>query len=277
MRRSVFFAAVAAVMAFCSCSPVSYVLELEHRASSHSGLDLSGKSMALVYLESANGCDSLFNNRLADVLTMSLEDSFFDGEQGVGLYNLVKDPAGDYASADTASAYVMLLDTDVIMILDTPVLSDTLASGNIRELSTLYVYDSMSPSDEVVALQCKSTVSSLEDVAKAVSVGSYLSAPLMSQWRKDYFEVLYFNDVDSAWFKAVEHAYNMDWEQAMKIWMEFSRSKSFTKAGAAQYNMALACFLNGRNDLAKEWLDMADSNYPCSASRSLREKLTSAR
>lgn len=277
MKRGVLIAVAAAVAALCSCSPVSYVMELEHRSESSSGLDLSGKSISLIYLESENGCDSLFNNRLSDILSMSLENSLFDGNRGVEVYNLVKDPAGDYASVDTASAYVMLLDSDVIMLVDTPVLSDTLASGNIRALSTLYVYDSMAESDEVVALQCRSTVESLEDVAKAVSVGSYLSAPLVSQWRKDYFEVLYFNDVDTSWFDAVEYANDMEWEKAMKIWMEKSRSSNFTKAGAAQYNMALACFVNGQNELAKEWLELAESNISNDAVRRLKEKITSAR
>lgn len=277
MKRGVFFAAVAAAAVVCSCAPLSYVVELERRSESSSGLDLSGKTMSLIYLESENGCDSLFNNRLSDVLSMSLEESFFDGEQGVGVYNLVKDPAGDYASVDTASAYVMLLDSDVIMILDTPVLTDTLASGNIRELSTLYVYDSMGQSDEVLALQCKSTVSSLEDAAKAVSVGSYLSAPLVSQWRKDYFELLYFSDIDASWINAVEYAQNMEWEKAMKIWMEKSLSSSLVKSGAAQYNMALACFLNGQSGLAEEWLTMAESNLSNETVRNLRKKLTSAR
>lgn len=270
-------AAAAVVAALCSCSPLSYVVELEHRSESSSGLDLSGKSMSLIYLESGNGCDSLFNNRLSDMLSMSLEESFFDGNQGVGVYNLVKDPSGDYASIDTASAYVMLLDSDVIMILDTPALTDTLPSGNIRALSTLYVYDSMAQNDEVLSLQCKSTVSSLEDVAKAVSVGSYLSAPLVSQWRKDYFEVLYFDDIDASWVEAVKYADKLEWDKAMDIWMEKSRSKNIAKSGAAQYNMALACFLNGRKDLAEEWLDLAERNFPNETARSLRKRITSAR
>lgn len=277
MKRGVFFAVLAAAAALCSCAPVSYVMELEQRSPSSSGLDLSGKSMSLIYLESENGCDSLFNNRLADILSFSLEDSFFDGQAGVGVYNLIKDPAGDYASLDTASTYVMLLDSDVIMILDTPVLSDTLASGNVRELSTLYIYDSMSQTDEVVSLQCKSAVSSLDDVAKAISVGSTLSAPLVSTWKKDFFEILYFNDVNSAWYDAVEYAHNMDWEKAMNIWMEFARSKNCIKAGAAQYNMALACFITGQNDLAAEWLELAEQNFPNSAAHSLKGKITSAR
>ena len=277
MKRGVLIAAAAVVAAICSCAPVSYVVELEHRSESSSGLDLSGKSISLIYLESENGCDSLFNNRLSDVLSMSLEDSFFDGNRGVDVYNLVKDPAGDYASIDTASAYVMLLDSDVILLLDTPVLSDTLASGNIRELSTLYVYDSMGQSDEVLTLQCKSIVSSLEDVSRAVSLGSYLSAPLVSQWRKDYFEVLYFNDIDTSWFEAVEYAQNLEWEKAMDIWMEKSRSGNLTKSGAAQYNMALSCFLNGQVELAKEWLALAESNISNDAVRRLKEKITSAR
>ncbi len=277
MKRGFLIAVVAAVAAVCSCSPVSYVLELERRSESSCGLDLSGKSISLIYLESENGCDSLFNNRLSDILSMSLEDSFFDGARGVDVYNLVKDPAGDYASIDTASAYVMLLDSDVILLLDTPALSDTLASGNIRALSTLYVYDSMAGSDEVISLQCKSTVSSLEDISRAVSIGSYLSAPLVSQWRKDYFEVLYFNDIDTSWFEAVEFAHNLEWEKAMEIWIEKSRSSSITKAGAAQYNMALACFLNGQSELAKEWLELAESNISVDEIRRLKEKITSAR
>ena len=49
MKRFLTFASAALMMA--ACSPQAYVMRLEMRNPSSSGLDLDNKSMAVVYLE----------------------------------------------------------------------------------------------------------------------------------------------------------------------------------------------------------------------------------
>ena len=148
--------------ALASCAPSAYVMQMESRKPSESGLDLAGKSLSIVYLESPDGRDSLFNNRAADALAYGLESDLFDGAEAVKVYNLVKDAAGDYASKDTASQYIMLLDSDVVMILDTPEAGESHTGRSFPVVSKLYIYDSMAGEDDgVTTLQVSSSAASL--------------------------------------------------------------------------------------------------------------------
>ena len=63
MKRILTFASV--LVALVACSPQAYVMRLEMRNPSSSGLDLDNKSMAVVYLDNGTYRDSLFNNCFA--------------------------------------------------------------------------------------------------------------------------------------------------------------------------------------------------------------------
>lgn len=261
-----------AAMSFAACSPSAYVLSLESRAPSESGLTLSDKSMSVVYLESPDGSDSLFNNRIADALAYALETEYFEGAEAVKVYNLQKEADGDYSSKDTLSQYIMLLDTDVVMFLDTPAYTPhngTLSSFPIS--SKLYVYDSMNKEEEVVKLNGHVSVSSLTDATKAANIGTSLASPLKSKWKKEDVTVLYFDE--HKWIDALEQAYDMKWDKAMEKWMELARSGNAIKASSAMYNVALGCFILDQYELALEWLERSDKTYPISLNQSLRTKI----
>lgn len=260
--------------AVVSCAPSAYVMQLESRKPSESGLDLSGKSLSVIYLESPDGRDSLFNNRAADALAYSLESEFFDGEESVKVYNLVKDASGDYSSRDTASQYIMLLDSDVVMIIDTPETSGTTAAGHSMVSSRMYVYDSMSgKDDDVTTLQCSSTASSLKDEGRAMNIGNALAKPLRSQWESEMFTVLYFDGLGRKWIDATLLADQLKWDEAITKWMELAQLKDATQSSCARYDIALGCFMLGEYDLALEWLDSSDKTRPLSLNKGLRKRI----
>ena len=266
-------AAVLSGAALVSCGPSAYVMQMESRRPSASGLDLSGKTLSVVYLESPDGRDSLFNNRAADALAYGLETEFFGGEEAVKVYNLVKEPDGDYASRDTASQYIMLLDSDVVMILDTPQSTTGPDGRALPATSKLYVYDSMAgDNDGVTTLQCSSNTVSLTDEGRAANVGNSLLRPLCSRWEEESFTVLYYDS--GKWIDAVLLADDMKWDEAISAWMELSRSRDISKASCACYNVALGCYVMGQYDLALEWLDESDTLRPLSVSDSLRKKIS---
>ena len=268
-----FMAALMASFAFVSCGPASYYLQLESRRPSESGLDLSGKTLSVVYLESENGRDSLFNNRVADALAYGLENEFFDGQEAVGVYNLVKDAEGDYASRDTALQYIMLLDSDVVILLDTPE-SPEIEDGRLRPVtSKLYIYDSMAGKDDgVTSIQCSSNVTGLKDEGRAMAMGTALLKPLRSQWESEQLAVLYCGG-SSKWTEGVILADQMEWPEAIKLWMELAKSKNRTQSSCARYNVALGCYVMGQYGLAKEWLDSSDEMQPLSVSTALRRRI----
>lgn len=263
---------LAGLLFLVSCGPMTYVLPIQSRQPSPSGLDLSGKSMSVIYLEDADSTYSSFNNVMADGLAYTLEMDFFDGEEGVKVYNLLKDPDGDYASVDTASQYVLLLDSDVVMILDTPETDGARISGKIPFVSKLYVYDSMGE-DKVTMLQCKSSVTSFDETAKGVSLGNALASPLMPEWKLEAFSMYYFES-SNKWIKALDHACGGELKEAIDIWMGFVKSDDAFKASAACYNIATACFLLEQKDLAAKWLDMSDSYQPMPLAPGLRKRIS---
>ena len=249
-------------------------MQVESRKPSESGIDLSGKSLSVVYLESPDGRDSLFNNRAADALAYGLESDLFDGAEAVNVYNLTKDAAGDYASKDTASQYIMLLNSDVVMILDTPEAGESHTGRSFPVTSKLYVYDSMAGEDDgVTTLQCSSSAASLTDEGRAMSIGSTLVNPLRSKWEKEQFTVLYFEGLGRKWIDAVLLADDMKWAEAIDLWMDLSKSKNPTVSSCARYDVALGCFMLGQYDLALEWLDASDAVRPLSLNKGLRKRI----
>ena len=91
MKRLLTILAVS--LAISSCGPSSYLMLLDKRQTSPSGMDLAGKSIAVVYLESESGVDSLFNNRLSDLLALGLEEEYFSGARVVDVLHMVKEEA----------------------------------------------------------------------------------------------------------------------------------------------------------------------------------------
>jgi hypothetical protein len=260
--------------ALASCAPSAYVMQMESRKPSESGLDLAGKSLSVVYLESPDGRDSLFNNRAADALAYGLESDLFDGAEAVKVYNLVKDAAGDYASKDTASQYIMLLDSDVVMILDTPEAGESHTGRSFPVVSKLYIYDSMAGEDDgVTTLQVSSSAASLTDEGRAMYMGSALLKPLRSNWQQEQFTVLYFEGLNRKWIDAVLLADDMKWAEAIDIWMDLSKSNNATVSSCARYDVALGCFMMGEYDLALEWLDSSDALRPLSLNNGLRKRI----
>ena len=260
--------------ALASCSPAAYVMQMESRKPSECGLDLAGKSLSVIYLESPDGRDSLFNNRAADALAYGLESDLFDGEEAVQVYNLTKDAAGDYASKDTASQYIMLLNSDVVMILDTPEVGESRTGRSFPVMSKLYVYDSMSGEDDgVTTLQVSSSAASLTDEGRAMNIGSALLKPLRSNWEQEQFIVLYFDGLNRKWIDAVLLADDMKWAEAIDMWMDLSKSNNATVSSCARYDVALGCFMLGEYDLALEWLDSSDALRPLSLNKGLRKRI----
>jgi len=273
MEKSLSLLALALGMALVSCSPSAYVLNLESRRPSESGLDLAGKSLSVIYLESSDGRDSLFNNRAADALAYGLEGEFFDGAEAVKVYNLVKDEDGDYASRDTASQYIMLLDSDVVMILDTPDVRENASGLNPTLASRLYVYDSMAGKDDGVTVLQSTTSTVLSDATRAMNVGNALLKPLRSQWEHETYTVLYFEGLGRKWIDATLKADEMKWADAIELWMDLAKLKNTTQASCAMYDIALGCYMLEQYDLAMEWLDASDKTLPLSLNRGLRKRI----
>ncbi len=275
MKRFVTFAS--AVLMLAACSPQAYVMRLEMRNPSPSGLDLDNKSMAVVYLEDGTYRDSLFNNCFADGLAQGLEKEYFSGKRSVDLYSAYK--AGDeaYTSKDSLQSLVMRLNKDVVFLVDTPDFAPTV--GEKAECSArVYVYDSMNKKDEIKRASAKEKITmSLEEGSMlgsdAQMMGLRLSKPFINTWAPESHSLIYFNGMNDKWVQAIYLAQDMEWEAAREIWMDLAQHRDPMYASCAQYDTALACYMMRQYDLALEWLDLSDKTQVISLSSGLRKRI----
>ena len=118
MKRILFQLLSLALLAV-SCGPSRHAVHVEMRYPSKSGLELSGKTLSVVYLENDNPAANLFNEGMADGFAYALEQDYGTGEGSIGVYKMRCHQGARYASRD--SLLNLLIDTgsDVVFLLDT--------------------------------------------------------------------------------------------------------------------------------------------------------------
>jgi len=274
MKR-LFLAALAAV-SLVSCSPQAYTMYLQMREPSDSGVDMDGKTMAVVYLEDGSTRDSLFNNCVADGLASGLEKEYFNSETAVDLFSIVSND--DYSSKDSLTRLLLDMDVDIVFLVDRPEFSDTVSeSGKTKTTSHLYVYDSMDRKDEVRELNASYNLTSADPEMRsfpveAQKVGTAFSKKFINTWKDEVYVVIYYST--EKWDNALMHATELEWDKAADIWLQLvGSSKSPVAQSCAAYNIALACYMQKEYKLALEWLDQSDKLNPISLSKNLRKRI----
>lgn len=246
MKRIILLTALAGLL-LAACGPQTYTKYMQVRQPSRAGIDLTKRTMSVVYLSDPDSLTETASSRQAMFLARNLENQYFDGEEKVALYRLDKDPAGDYTQRDTLIRMVVGTGDDVVFLVDTP------EQGH-QAAYNVYVLDSMSGSDEV----------------KKFAGESRIGDEFAPDWVMVSLEVLYF-EAASRWDKAMDYAEVDRWADAMKVWMEIAGdTRNNLRRAAACYDTAIASWLLGDKTLAYKWLDRADASYPLDASKSLR-------
>lgn len=299
-----------ALFALVSCAPQAFVVSPEMRVPSKSGLNLVGKSMAVVYLTDGNPRDTLFNSFAASGFASRLEEDYFGGARKVELFTAKGGEGADYASKDSLVSLVMETGRDVVFVFDIPELGIPTINEPVKVIGgavskdsayvshssvpfnlKVFVYDSMDKADKVLGFSgkhsFKTEIYSDGSVSKdelmgrvwdnisagAENAGYTAGKMFVSTWKSDDFYVIYYDASEEAWNKGAEYAYAYKWDEAINQWMKLLDCRSDEKKACAAYNIALGCFLCGQPNLALEWLDRSDSYTPVSLSRSLRSKI----
>lgn len=299
-----------ALFVLVSCAPQAFVVSPEMRGPSKSGLNLAGKSMAVVYLTDGNPRDTLFNASAAGGFASRLEEDYFGGEREIGLFTARGGDGVQYASKDSLVSLVMETGKDVVFVIDIPELgipsindpvkvtgrvapkdSAYVSTASVPFNTRIFVYDSMGKEDKVYAFAGGRNVrvdvysdgrTSKDDlmgrvwsnIASGAENAGYVAAKsFMSTWKSDDFYVIYYDASEDAWDKGAEYAYSYKWKEAIDQWMKLLDCRSDEKKACAAYNIALGCFMCGQPSLALEWLDRSDSYTPVSLSKTLRLKI----
>ncbi|MBR1570678.1 MAG: hypothetical protein IJ651_08115 [Bacteroidales bacterium] len=292
MKRSVMLAAVLTLAV--SCSPAIYTHYLDVRKPSDMGLDFSGKSMAMVYMENASGADSLFNRSVASSFARTLEEDYFGEEEVIGLYKI---PYADSLSLETMRSLVMDTGEDVVFLVTSTLgevaLEENTVIQNARSVdsayvrpaqvplfTSLFIYDSLG--EDKVYRYTGSTVlrpmlynngltpdENLKALARKVvsdregeMIGERISRRFLSNWQTEGFSFYYFDGFNSdVWESPLEHCLNGEFAKAIDGWIPLVQGGNPLRQACASYNIALTFFLLDDMSLATRWLDQADALY----------------
>lgn len=287
-----------------SCAPEAFLVSSQMRTASSSGLNLSGKSMAVVYQVDGSAIDTTFTASFSSGFASGLEKEYFDGSQEVGFFTVPKKDGVDYACKDSMVSLVMQTGKDVVFLVSTPefgkpVCDDPIRSGDDAMKATvkvpfsanLYAYDSMDKNDKVVVYNGEKSLSStfslkngstkknfeasvwnnLEPVAE--TTGLQASSSFAPNWKDESFIIVYYPLI-SDWVTASEYAVDFQWKKALEKWLTLTDTGNREKKSCLCYDIALSCFMLGQPLLAYEWLDRSDSEAPLSISKDLRKKIS---
>ena len=303
MRRFTLTLGLAA-LALAACSPQTLTFNVDMRHPSKSGIDLSRKSMSIVFMDDGQA-DTTFSNGVASSLARSLEDDYFGGDEAIGVYKIPLDSV----SLDLMHRLVIDSGDDVIFLLGPPTFGELVlgeptpvknpvsvdsafvAQAQLPYNAKLFVYDSMGKDDQLHVFRGNSILRSqvftngvtakefLKEKAMrskdwgAELVGRQISNRFVPTWKEEAYSVYYYEGWDNDWILAASYAYEMKWKKAADIWMKKVNEDSYGKRACACYNTALAFYMMGDLDLATKWLDRSDQYGVTDLSPSLRKKI----
>ncbi len=311
MRNLIYLTIPAIMLALSSCSIETYTLGLEARQPSKSGVNLVGKTVAVAYLASPSGVDTVFNSNISDGFAQALEE---DGTPEILQYRLVKLPGGEYASRDSLVNLIMDTECDVVFLFDTPTFGTPTVSEPkpnsagkkedekyVYNVSMpyevkLYAYDSMNKADTVRSFHGKDTFSAhilgrgdesrgqilgrvMKDISGAATMaGKNVAESFVSTWKPEAFTFTFMDNLEKEWLEGIEHVAASEWGKAISTWEKLLGTKSVRKRSAAEYNIANACYLAGEYELASKWLALSDKDSRMSSlsdvlHKRLQEKL----
>ncbi len=164
-------------------------------------------------------------------------------------YYLNKYPGADYHSTYVQLPFSLKLD-----------LYDGITAANIADLfqrDTL-LWEILSRNElkkSVLNYKIKESFSgALADISESVSQNFF------EKWERDS-RTLYFL-FGTSWQEAIVAASEFNWSKASKIWLEATSSPNNKIAACAAYNLAVACEMQDKKDLANDWLKYSEKRYP---------------
>lgn len=298
--------AAAASMLLAACSPETYSIYLDVRQPSASGMDLSRKSMAIVYMDGPSKVDSLLGAMSAASFAEAMEKDYFNGEEAIGTYVY---PSADTVTVETMRSLIMDTGEDVVFLMKSfvgepvdvsniPYSKAThpdsayVCKARVPMKVNLYVYDSMGL--DTVKTYHGSTFANaavfnsgiipqdnLNDLLKGrvpgiagESVGERISNRFIGGWATETFSFYWFDDSNAEnWLSAIMKAQEGKFAEAIQGFEPFAKSKNKFKAAHACYDIAMCFYLLGDLDLSMKWLDEADKLENVSRTGSLRRRI----
>ena len=262
----IFMAAFALVMA--ACSPTVYGIQVETRQKSVSGLDLTGKSVAIVYPGGLSDKEDLLNTAFVDAMARKL-DAAYPESDSVQVFSLPY--SADYVKSTQADSLVNLVletDCDVLFLLGrAPIFMDGYAETDFR--LPLTVFDALGGDSNSTYILGNAG----PDPEKSGELtGNRVVESFVPQWKTEIKDVFCVDRED--WIDAMYDAAACRWATAIEKWSKILASETdILKRACLEYNLAVGCMLLGRPDLAQDWVELSLRENPTDEAKALSAKL----
>lgn len=282
---------------FGSCTPLLQDFFVDVKVPSPYNLPLQGKTIAVFspnyqspfgvnsFLQNDSSAISKFSIGIARGLEQSL--SLREGEIptfsiDVNSMNLQDSILADRMFRSSISDFVLLVDNlffelPIAVKNQDPVTQDTPASSlySVPGYFSIRVYDKYSgylppikSSDSIFVEVGKKELENMnnQQVMRkmyetiAFSIGRDIASRMIPRWDTEVRKIFVYYSPE--WIEAYKKASSFEWEEAIKIWTGLLTEKDKRITSAAAFNIALACELTDRLDLAVEWLDYSYNELP---------------
>lgn len=257
---------------FVSCGPSKHIMYIEMRQPSKAGVDLAGKIVSVVYLETADTDASTFNRGMADGFAYTLEHEYGTGEGSIGVFTMPKEEGKNYSDRETMLDLLVDTDADVVFLLDEVklgVLEAGSSSVIVPFTMKMYSFDGMDKSEQVKTFSGSSSAR-----PDGFEAGTFLADSFKPQWRTEAYTLAYFDS--EKWYKALDMAESYNWKAAIDQWITLLDTNDPLRRSCAEFNIAVACYMLGDYELAEQWLDRSDAdNILPNMSDSFRKRLDS--
>lgn len=271
-RRLILFGGL--VAALCGCSPQLYDVTLEMRHPSASGLNLTGKNVAIVYPYGLTQDEMKLTGTLAATLADRL-DAAYPESDSTALYTIeYTENFSRMESADSLVSLILKTDADVLFLFGHPEeFAEGYKTGTFN--LPLYCYDALggSSSDAMKSFTVAADAGT-DAEASGKSIGNKISSSFTPQWKTEDFGIWYTSGND--WYEALESALSFKWDDAVKKWIAIlSDTKDSYLRATLEYNIGLGCFMMGNNALALEWLSQSSAESPTDETTALINRVKS--
>ena len=241
-----------ALLAVISCGPSRHAVHVEMRYPSKSGLELGGKIVSMAYSVNGDETTDRFNEYMADSFAKALEQDYGTGEGSVKLLK-VDANKGSYSHRDSLVNLLMNSGADLVLLIGIPEFQTKTTTGALPLKLSIYCYDAMNKDDKVQSFVGSTMISSVENLeSEARGTGKQVSDSFVSLWKNEQYSIAYYDS--NRWYEALIMAEQYDWKGAMEAWFNLLDTNDQMKRAAAEYNIAVACYMLGDYQLADEWL-----------------------
>jgi len=280
-----------------SCGPAARVLEVESSVPALYPVGLENNSVAVFFpvekLDTHGNYisvnDSLFMAQVAEGIAQEIESQLFLDQGAVFVFSHY--PSDREYGLSYIQELSFVSNSDIVILLDSLNISKPMVVQNsgveygesytmnyiysvVHSLSLVYDGTSgeqlarISKSDSVYwevlsrnelreeALVLR-VLNSLPNVTNML--GNDISKRMFPEWVHQQRNIYVFPN--PKWDEAYSFAQQFKWKEAMDIWLGELQSQDKVKVAVAAFNMAVACELTDRVELASEWAELSFKSY----------------